>query len=324
MDEPRILSLLKESEEQFVSGEVMAKRLGFTRAAVWKEIESLRRLGYQVEALPRMGYRLAGKPDKVYPWEVTYGLNTAFMGRTAYYYEETGSTNDCIKALLHKGACEGTIAVAEMQTKGRGRMGRQWHSTKGKGLWMSLLLQPTLPVTDIPKLTLMSVVALRKAIYQETGADAEIKWPNDLLLNGKKICGILAELGGEVDRMSHLVIGMGLNINQTLRDFPMDLREIATSLRIQLGRTVHRLRLIQVVLECLEQAYHQVNTSGFSEVLDECRKYSATLGRKVTIRDGARVLTGFAQEITNEGGLTLIQESGEKATVFSGDTSFLP
>lgn len=322
MEEPKILKYLRDCEDGFVSGEDIAKQLGISRAAVWKDIETLRRLGYIVTAVPRRGYRLSDKPDRLYPWEVKAGLATEIMGREIYYFDETDSTNSQAKLLLKAvPPPEGAAVVAEQQTAGRGRLGREWFSPKGTGLWSSLILHPALPVSDLAKLTIMAAVAVRRAVQEETGAQLAIKWPNDLLWDGRKVCGILAELGGEADRLAFLVVGIGLNVNQAAEDFPESLRETAGSLRLATGRLVDRVTLLQEILRQLEVGYREVLRLGFAGALEECRRYSATLGRRVTVREGAKTLTGIAVGIADDGGLELRLESGESIKVYSGDTT---
>lgn len=321
MEEPKLLALLKRKADEYISGEEIARGMGLSRAAIWKEVELLRGLGYRIEAKPRCGYRLEESPDKLYPWEIQEGLTTRFVGHNIIYFDQTDSTNNQAKEVLKKAPPDGTLVLAETQSAGRGRLGRAWFSPVTGGLWMTLILKPTLPVADIPKLTMMAAVALRKAIMQVTGVEALIKWPNDLLQNGRKICGILAELSGEADRLTHLIIGIGLNVNQVEEDFPEELRSIGTSLRIALGRKIRRRVLLQGILDQLEKEYLKVSDAGFQGVLEDCRRYSATLGANVIVSDGNRRLMGVAEEIEDNGGLRLLLPSGERVMVYSGDTT---
>lgn len=321
MEEPKLLALLKSKKGGFISGEAIARDMGISRAAIWKEIEALRTLGYTIDAKPRMGYCLSSTPDKLYPWEVREGLPTRFIGQSIIYFDEADSTNNRAKEALKEAPSDGTVVLAERQTAGRGRLGRQWYSPTGSGLWMSLILKPTLAVADIPKLTMMAAVAVRKGILEAVQTEVSIKWPNDLLQNGRKICGILAELSGEADRLSYLIIGIGINVNQTAEDFPEELREIGTSLRMALGRRVDRRRLLQTILGQLEEEYIRVSSEGFTGVLAECRRYSATLGATVTVSNGNTRLTGVAEAIEDHGGLRLLLPGGKKVTVYSGDTT---
>ena len=193
----KIIDLLAQTE--YISGEDLADQLGVTRAAVWKQIEVLRELGYEIKAFPRKGYLLCSKPDRLYPWEVGKGLNTQLVGKNMEYYDELPSTNLQAKEMLGS-LSEGTVILAESQTQGRGRLGRNWFSPPGIGIWMSLVLSPKLPPVELPKLTLVAAVALSQAIFEVLGVRPLVKWPNDLYLNGRKISGILTELVGERDQ----------------------------------------------------------------------------------------------------------------------------
>lgn len=317
MEAPRLLKYLTESS--FLSGEAVANRLNISRAAVWKEIEALRRLGYEVEAVPNKGYRLAGRPDRLYPWEIQSGLDAEFMGREIHYFASIDSTNNAAKAMLGNGPPEGTLVLAEEQTTGRGRMGRFWSSAPDKGIWMSLILRPRIPVADLPKMTILTGVAVRRAIVEATGMEPLIKWPNDILLDGRKICGILAELSGEIDRVAFLVMGMGINVNHEKHDFPEELREKAGSLAMTEGKPFSRVELVRLALKHFEDTYQQACQNGFSDVLSECRRYSATLGRTVTIREGSREITGLAEALGDDGGLILRLSSGESIPVYAGE-----
>lgn len=317
MEAPRLLPYL--SEESFLSGETIAGQLKISRAAVWKEIEALRRLGYGVEAVPNKGYRLASRPDRLYPWEIRSGLATTVMGQEIHYFMDVDSTNNTAKTWIAQDPPEGTLILAEAQTMGRGRMGRVWSSAPEKGIWMSLILRPRIPVADLPKMTILTGVAVRRAVVAATGLEPLIKWPNDLLLDGRKICGILAELSGELDRVAFLVMGIGINVNHHREDFPEELWEKAGSLAMARGSFLNRVRIVQAVLEQMEQVYLQACREGFTEVLAECRRFSATLGKTVTVHDGLREITGTAEALSDDGGLVLRLPSGERVPVHAGE-----
>lgn len=307
-------------QEGYISGEELATLLGVSRTAVWKQIESLRELGYEIEASPRKGYLLRKKPDRLYPWEVGKGLKTRFIGKEIEYYDRISSTNERAKELFPSRPPEGALVLAEEQTGGKGRLGRKWYAPPG-GIWMTILLTPRLPTAELPKLTMVGAVALSKAIRQELGLETLIKWPNDLLLEGKKISGILTELTGELGRVEYLVLGVGINANQRQGDFPEELGTKAGSLRMAMGEKIDRLALLRTYLQIFEAEYLQALEEGFSSILRYCREYSATLGRWVEIRDGDRVYHGKAIEIEESGGLVIQTEKGERIRVLSGDAT---
>ena len=230
--EELVLAFLAEAGDEFVSGEAISGKLGLTRAAVWKHVNALRAAGYRIEAVPARGYRLAEVPDRLTALELRPLLNTHDLGRELHCYEELGSTNDRAKELAEEGAEHGEIVVAEAQTAGRGRRGREWVSPPRRNLYFSVILRPELPPSRAAELTLVASIAVCDAARQ-AGVDAGIKWPNDLLASGKKLAGILTELATEPDRVHWVVVGVGVNVNSRPEDFPEELRDEATSLLIE-------------------------------------------------------------------------------------------
>ena len=245
-----------------ISGEYLATQLGLSRAAVWKRVHRLKAQGYVIEGSPRRGYRLLAVPDKLLPEEVLQGLKTGVFTGPVHYFETLDSTNDLAKALAVQGAPEGTVVVAEAQTSGRGRLGREWDSPPGVGLYVSLVLRPMLPPMELPQITLTTAVAVVRAVRRVAGLAPGIKWPNDLLLNGKKLGGILTEMETESDRIRHVVVGLGLNVNNP--GFPPELAATATSLALEAGRTFSRVNLLQAWLEEFEALYEPIFTPGVS------------------------------------------------------------
>src|SRR5690554_200982 len=314
---PCLLRFLAQGE--YVSGEDLAERLGITRAAVWKQMKTLRGLGYEIEAHPRRGYLLLSRPERLYPWEVQEGLATRFIGKNIEYYDELPSTNRRAKELLAAEPEEGTLVLAEKQTGGRGRLGRSWYSPPGSGIWMTLILSPGMPLLEMHKLTLAAATTLSRAIYAELAFRPLVKWPNDLYLDGRKISGILTELAGEMGRVDYLILGIGINVNQIPGDFPEKLREKAGSLRMKLGAKVNRPALLRRYLTIFEEEYNRVREEGFGEVLAYCRQYSATLGRRVEVITGKQRYRGEAVAIRDDGSLTLRREGGGTMEIHAGD-----
>ncbi len=311
-----ILQALKNSPEP-LSGEALAVRLGLSRAGVWKRINRLKSLGYAIEGSPRRGYRLLAVPDKLLPGEVTPGLRTRRFVGPIHYFETLASTNDLAKELGARDAPEGTVVLAESQTRGRGRLGRDWSSPPGVGLYVSLLLRPALPPTELPQITLTAAVATVRAVQRVTGFAPGIKWPNDLLLDGRKLGGILTEMETESDRIRHLVVGLGLNVNNPA--FPPELAEIATSLAQLAGVAFSRLHLLQAWLEEFEELYERFLVQEFAAILAEWKKHTVTLGRPVTVRQGPRTIRGLALEVASDGALLVQTASGEVVRVTSGE-----
>ena len=319
----KILSALRANSDG-VSGAEIAERLGVTRAAVWGRIEELRRLGYDIEASPHFGYRLVSAPDALYADDLLARLAAApprVIGRDIRVFEQTTSTNDVIERLARDGVKEGAVVFAESQTKGRGRLGRTWMSPARKGLWFSVLLRPELRPQETTRLTVASAAALRRAIQAETGLQAEIKWPNDILIGGRKVAGILTELSAEPDRVKHVILGIGVDVNLGANEFPAELRKTATSLRIEAGRAISRPELATTVLRELDHDYVRVSGNIFAVVADEWEAHCTTIGRAVTIEAGGRRVRGRAESLDDDGALLLRTEHGHLERITGGDVT---
>jgi BirA family transcriptional regulator, biotin operon repressor / biotin---[acetyl-CoA-carboxylase] ligase len=311
-----VLQVLRGAADA-ISGEGLAAHLGLTRAAVWKRVNRLKARGYVIEGSPRRGYRLLAVPDKLLPEEVLEGLKTRTFTGPVHHFETLDSTNDLAKELAVQGAPEGTVVVAEAQTGGRGRLGREWNSPPGVGLYVSLVLRPMLPPMELPQITLTTAVAVVRAVRRVTGVAPGIKWPNDLLVNGKKLGGILTEMETESDRIRHVVVGLGLNVNNP--EFPPELAATATSLTLTAGGTFSRVNLLKAWLEEFEELYGRFLNQGFPEILEEWKGYAVTLGRAVTVRQGPREISGQAMDVAPDGALLLRTNTGEMVRVTSGE-----
>ncbi|HEY5909565.1 MAG TPA: biotin--[acetyl-CoA-carboxylase] ligase [Verrucomicrobiae bacterium] len=318
----QILAALRGAGAGSVSGAELSQELGVSRAAVWARIESLRTLGYEIEAGPHLGYRLLAAPDLLHADDLISRLGrTRVVGRDIRVFQQTTSTNDVVEKLARDDVKEGVVVFAESQTSGRGRLGRKWVSPAGKGLWFSLLLRPEFRPQQATQLTVASGTALRRAIEAVTGLKAEIKWPNDVLVGGKKVAGILTEMNGELDRIKYVILGIGIDVNLSASDWPAELRRTATSLKIQLGRTVSRAALAVVVLAELDEAYARVMAGEFGVLANEWEAHCATLGREVTIRTGQREIRGRAESLGEDGALLLRTEHGHLERIVGGDVT---
>lgn len=315
----RILELLRR-QEGFLSGEDIGRELSITRAAVWKGIKKLREEGYEIEAVTNRGYRLTNPETMYNKRELEQGLKTKTMGQSIYFYEETDTTNNRARELALEGAPEGTLVVAEKQTAGRGRRGKVWESPLGTGIWMSLVLRPQIAPAEASVLTLLCGLATAEAIEAETGLSAGIKWPNDILINGKKAVGILTEMDCEMSEVHFVIPGIGINVNTA--SFPPEIAEIATSLYLECGKTVSRRRLVHRVLERLEEHYETfLRTGSFAAMLEDYRKHCITLGKKVHVL-GREPFFAEALDITPEGELLVRRaDNGKEEVVFSGEVS---
>lgn len=313
-----ILKLLREKE--YVSGEVLANKLSISRVAIWKQIQKLKDTGYKIISDQNLGYCLVSRPDLLLPQEIQRGLSTKYIGKEIYYFPELKSTNIISKekALYRaEGINEGTLIIAERQSAGKGRLGREWFSPAG-GIWFSIILYPQLSPSYISRITLMTAVAVVKAIKICTQIKSQIKWPNDILVNEKKVCGILTEMSAELDIINWVVVGIGVNVNIKQQEFPEDIRERTTSLKEVLGKKVLRVKLAQVFLQEFEKYYEILKRREFSFILKEWKLYSYTLGKKIRVDIGEKIITGEAMDINESGALILKKEDGELIEIISG------
>jgi BirA family biotin operon repressor/biotin-[acetyl-CoA-carboxylase] ligase len=316
----RILQILKENRGNYVSGEHLAGLAGITRAGIWKKICQLRKAGYSIESTPRRGYKLLDSTSALHPLEIKADLGTKIIGQTIEYQEEINSTNIRAKILATQDAPEGTVVIAERQTLGRGRMGRTWSAEPGLGLWLSLILRPRVGAAELAVITILAAVAMTRAVKAATGIQLQIKWPNDLLYNGRKLVGILAELNGEVDRVNYLILGIGLNVNHLPTDFPPELADKATSLRIIGQEPLDRKPILQGFLREFETEYLRLGTGRLTGLIDYARENSATLGKLVTVNQGfGRVVEGKAVDLDWDGSLWLEDSAGQRSKVYSGE-----
>lgn len=317
----KILSALRKNTNG-ISGSELAEQLRISRAAIWSRIEELRKLGYDIEAGPHRGYRLVDEPDTLLADDLLARLGkTKIIGRDIQVFEQTTSTNDVVEKLARDGVREGVVVFAESQTKGRGRLGRKWISPARKGLWFSLLLRPNLRPQETTQLTVASATALRRAIVSQTRLQPEIKWPNDILINGKKVAGILTEMSAELDRVRHVIPGIGIDVNQDASEFPVELRKIATSLKIEAGESFSRPALAVAILEELDEEYARVCAGKFSSIANEWVEHCGTIGKDVSVRIGDRVIQGRAESLDDEGALVLRTEHGRLQRITGGDVT---
>ena len=316
----KILEMLRNANSNFVSGENIAELMKVSRTAIWKHIQSLRKRGYQIASSERLGYKLEQIPNLLLPEIVQYGLQTKILGLDPnfIYKNSVDSTNELAKKLAYQGAAEGTIVVAEEQTGGKGRLERNFFSPKGKSILFSMILRPQCMAKDAPKFTLMAAVAVARA-FERLNLHTEIKWPNDIMYNERKLVGILTEMSAEIGHVNYIVIGIGINVNFSREDFPESIREIAASLSEISGEELNRAVVLRVVLEEFEKLYIENN---FDEVFKTWREYNNTLDKKVTVfsADTGDIFTGTAIDIDEDGALIVETDSGKK-TVYAGDVS---
>lgn len=313
-----ILALLR-TDGQFVSGEDISSKLGVSRAAVWKHIDGLRQMGYGVEAVPSRGYRLITVPDVLDVQTISDHLSGALIGVNLVYFKETASTNSDAFRMAEEGAVEGSVVLADAQTAGKGRRGRTWASPSGTNLYCSVVLRPHIMPHEAPQLTFLSAVAVARTIERTTGLAPEIKWPNDVLIQGKKVAGLLNEMSAETDGINFVILGIGINLNMAPAQFPPDLRYPATSLLIECGHRVDRSTAAACLMAELDLMYGDFLQRGFAPVRDEWQSRCNASGRQVMVTDcGQEPVVGMFAGIDEDGAL-LLDVAGVRQRILSGD-----
>ena len=314
----KILSVLREAGTSGVAPAALATKTGQTAKTIAGRISELQRLGYEIESTPHLGYRLVGEPDVLNADDLLSRLpSPRIIGRDVQVFQQTSSTNDIVEKLARDGVSEGIVVFAETQTKGRGRLGRKWVSPAGQGLWFSVLLRPSLPPGSVTQLTIAAATAVARAIHKQTALTPQIKWPNDILLSGKKAVGILTELNAEIDSVRYAILGIGVDVNVT--DFPPELAEIATSLAAAAGRRFVRAEIAAAILSELDADYARVARGDFAALAEEWEEQCITLGQRVEIHIGARTITGRAESLDTDGALLLRTDHGRLERIVGGD-----
>lgn len=314
-----ILRLLRE-DGRYVSGQQICGRLGVSRTAVWKAVDQLRKEGYLIEAVQNKGYRLVECPDVMSKAGIESMVKTKWAGRSVIYYEETDSTNIQAKLAGENGGAHGTLVIADRQVAGKGRRGRSWESPKGVCVYMTLLLRPSIQPVKAPMLTLVMALAVAEAVREMTGLEAGIKWPNDIVLNQKKICGILTEMSTEIDYINYVVTGVGINTGQEA--FSEELKDRATSLFIEGGRHVSRPELVAAVMERYEKNYECfMETEDLSGLQEKYNGMLVNCGREVRVLEPKGEYSAYASGINETGELVVTTSEGEEKHIFAGEVS---
>lgn len=315
----KILSMLRQSEG-YVSGQQMCDALHISRTAVWKNINQLKEEGYKIEAQNKLGYKLTECPDILSRHELESRLSEGVMGRKVVYYEETDSTNIAARQLDEHDGLHGTLVVAERQTAGKGRRGHSWESPQGQGIWMSLVLRPDILPVKASMLTLVMALAVAQGIEKVTGIQTQIKWPNDIVAEGKKLCGILTEMSTEMEYIQRVVIGVGINVN--IKEFPEEIAATASSLYLLTGKTWGRAVLIQEVMKSFEKWYNVfMESQDLSGLVQEYEERLVNRGNQVKIIREEADYTGVAKGITPLGELIVERADGSLEYVLSGEVS---
>lgn len=320
----KILELLRKSGERPLSGEEISRQLEVSRTAIWKHIQTLKNEGYDIESVPKKGYILKESPNRLFPQEILSRLQTRWLGHNICYRDSIESTNTLAKGLANEGCPNGLVVVAEEQGAGKGRLSRGWISPYAKGIWFSVVLKPPFLPQEASKCTLLAAVAVVKAVNKIAGVHAAIKWPNDILLMGRKLVGILTEMNAEFGHINYVVIGTGINTNATPYDYPEDVKDIAVSVADAATEQFTRVDLLCDILKNMEDLYEKALLDGFAPILEEWCKYSCTLGQEVKVMAPDCTYFGKAEDIDEDGLLIVRKVDGTLEKVMAGDVSIRP
>ncbi|MGB9678398.1 MAG: biotin--[acetyl-CoA-carboxylase] ligase [Thermoanaerobacteraceae bacterium] len=313
-----ILQILKDNTEKYTSGQYLCSKFNVSRTAVWKCINQLKKEGYNIKSHHKLGYRLLKSSEFLYYEEISPFLNTKFIGRNFIHYDIINSTNTFAKEIASKSP-DGTLVIAEEQTSGRGRLGRSWVSPKGCGIWMSIILKPHLNPQNALQITQVAALAIQKAIVNITNLNAKIKWPNDIIINNKKVCGILTEMNSEIDKINYIIAGIGINVNCT--NFPEEIKNIATSLSLEKKHNIDRKKILIEILNLFENYYMAFLDKGFTSIKNLIVDNSLTIGKDVKIIYNNKELKGKAIGIDDNGYLIIKTASEEIIPVISSEVS---
>lgn len=317
-----ILDYLLAHQGEFVSGQKISDDFGISRTAVWKHVHVLKGRGYVIDSFTKKGYCLREVPELLQPDELTKNLQTKVIGRKIIYREKVDSTNNIAKKMANQGEPEGTVVISEEQTGARGRLNRSYFSPFAKGLWFSIILRPDFSPVEISKMTLLAAVALTKTFHKMGLTSCAIKWPNDILVNGRKLVGILTELNASAEKINYLVMGIGINTDLTRKNLPPELQRIVTSFAME-KVPVHRIELLHEVLLQFEQEYDLAKKVGFAPILEEWKTLSCTLGQEVEVSSVNTSFHGKAVDLDDTGNLIVDTENGLQK-VIAGDIHIRP
>ncbi len=314
----KILALLRESDT-YVSGQEICDKLNISRTAVWKYVHILEEEGYQIESVKKRGYRFIGAPDCLTAEEIISQLDTKVFAQKTIYHEEIDSTNEEAKRLAEHGAIHGTLVISDYQSKGKGRRGRTWLSSKGNCIYMSIILRPDMESQYASGLTLMAALAVSDGI-DRLGCKTKIKWPNDVIINGKKVCGILTEMSSEIDYINYVVVGIGINVNDEV--FSEEIAQMATSIRLESGKVQNRAKLVSYIMEAMEEYYILYRrTNDLSLILDKYNQKLVNVNEKVKLIKKGEEQIKTALGVDKTGALIVKDENGISEAVISGEVS---
>lgn len=318
----RLIELLSNQENKYISGQQLSEDLSISRSAVWKQMNHLKKDGYGIEAVENKGYRIVQLPEKVSENTVAWGLDTTWLGHHIIHKQTVASTQRLAHEVALDHSPHGTVIIADEQTEAKGRVNRAWYSDKGTGMWMSFILRPAILPYMAPQLTLLTATVLAEVLDELTDVRPQIKWPNDILIQGKKVAGILTEMQAEQDKIVYVIIGVGMNVNQLQTDFPDDIKDKATSLRAESNKKVELNLLIQRFLEQFEKRYTAYIQEGFGGVKSSWENYGFRMNETLQITNGYQTWEGVFSGIAEDGALLAEKADGSLERVYSGEISW--
>lgn len=314
----KIIEIILNNKDEFMSGEELSKKLGISRAAIWKHIKILREQGYNIESINKRGYKLLKKPDDLLTYKnICYELDNKFIGNKIINFDTIQSTNDYAKIIANESQ-EGTIIISEEQTKGKGRLGRQWYSKKSEGIWMSIILKPDILPYKAPFITLIAGASVVSA-FNKLGVNAYIKWPNDVIINNKKVSGILTELSAEIERINYIILGIGINVKTM--EFPHEISDIATSLYKE-GYKISRVDIVRCIINEFEELYlDYIKNDSKEKILEICKNHSVLIGKDIYVLKGENKELVKCIDINDQGNLIVEDQNKSKREIMSGEVS---
>ncbi|MDC3415354.1 biotin--[acetyl-CoA-carboxylase] ligase [Aquibacillus salsiterrae] len=318
----KLIDILNVHKNSFISGQQLSNQLNISRTAVWKHMRELEKDGYVIEAAPRKGYRIVESPKKVSSNTIHWGLQTKWLGKEVVHKHRVPSTQTVAHQQALNGSSHGTVVIADQQTKGKGRLNRKWYSENDDGVWMSVVLRPNIPPNQAPQLTLLAATVLANVLTKLKIPEVGIKWPNDILIGDKKVAGILTEMQAEHDQIHYLVLGIGLNVNQSSDTFPDEVKDIATSLKLASNQSYSIRQLIQDILFEFEKSYDVYMSDGFTSIKQNWERFGYKMGEKVAINSGNRTWTATLHGIEADGSLLVSNDDGSHERLYSAEINW--
>ena len=315
----KLIELLANNKEEYISGQVLSEKLQISRSGIWKHMKELEKDGYTIEGKSKKGYKIISYPDKLSENTLQWGLTTKWIGKTIIHKESTPSTQIIAHQAALEGAPHGTVVIADEQTKGKGRMDRSWYSEKNKGIWLSIIIRPAILPYQAPQLTLLTATVLADVLRSYTSVKPLIKWPNDILINNKKTAGILTEMQAEQDHIQYVVIGIGLNVNQTKSDLPEDIQNGATSLQLETNQHWQLKGIVQNILATFENTYDSYIENGFPEIKDKWESFGFKIGEDISIKTLRDQWKATFLGIAADGALITKTKDGKTKKLYSAE-----